>query len=105
MEPQAYLKASEQFDNIQWRWLKSQHDQGVLILVDSALMLPEVEQRIAADDTATVQAWMASHLIARPTAEQSALWDNEPSKLFSMMIVQPFVLIQEAAPEHSGPLQ
>jgi len=105
MEHQAYLKASEQFDNIQWQWLKNHHDQGLLILVDTALELPDVEQRIAADDTATVKAWMASHLIARPTAEQCASWDNEPARLFSMMIVQPFVLIQELSPEQSNPSQ
>lgn len=99
MEAQTKVTGSEQFDEVQWRWLKNQYEQGSLILVDQSLELTMVEERLAADDTRTVQAWLASHLITRPTAEQVAAWDQEPARPFSMIVVRPFVLIQDTAAE------
>ena len=105
MEAQTGAAGSEQFDDVQWQWLKNQYEQGALILVDRSLELGMVEDRLAADDTRTVQTWLASHLIAKPTAEQVATWDQEPSWPFSMIVVRPFVLIQDRSPEQSGTTQ
>lgn len=105
MEAQTGLAGSEQFDDVQWRWMKTKCEQGALILVDRSLELATVEERLAADDTRTVQAWLASHLIARPTAEQITAWDQEPDRPFSMIVVRPFVLIQEMSPEPHHTMQ
>lgn len=96
------LNLSEAFDNVPWHWLRPHHEQGVLILVDPALDLEEVAGRIAADDTAAVQAWLASRLIAKPAPEQAAAWDREPARLFSIMVVQPFVLVRDMVPAGNG---
>lgn len=84
-----------QLDQARWEWLRPHHERGALILVDGMLDLAAVGERIAADDTACVQSWLASRMISRPSVEQLAGWDHEPARQFSMLIVSPFVLIQE----------
>lgn len=90
---------AHQIDQARWEWLKPHHERGSLIVVDGMLELAEVGERIAADDTASVQTWLASRMIVKPTVEQLAGWDQEPAKLFAMLVVSPFVLIQEVIVE------
>lgn len=105
MSSQDELNLSEPFENVPWHWLRPHHDRGVLILVNPALELVEVADRIAADDTAAIQAWLGSRLIAKPTPEQAAAWEREPARLFSIMVVQPFVLVHDMAVSCGGTLQ
>lgn len=86
-----------QIDQARWEWLKPHYERGGLILVDGMLELSEVGERIAADDTVMVQAWLASRMISKPTAEQLADWDQQPEQMFVMLVISPFVLIQELA--------
>ena len=81
-------------DQARWDWLKPHCERGVLFLVDELLELSEVGARIAADDSAAVQAWLASKLLAKPTPEQIDCWDRQSDRRFSMLVVRPFVLIQ-----------
>ncbi len=89
-----------QVDQARWEWLQPHHERGVLLLVDGMLELAEVGERIAADDTACVQSWLASRMLGRPTPEQLADWGHEPGRQFSMLVVSPFVLIQELSAEN-----
>lgn len=92
---------ADQVDTARWQWLRAHNERGALILVDEMLELAFVGERVAADDTATVKSWLASTLLSRPTAEQIAAWDAEPEKPFAMLVVSPFVLIQQQTmPEH-----
>ena len=86
---------ADQVDTAQWQWLRAHNERGGLIVVDMVLELAEVGERVAADDQTAVHSWLASHLISKPTAEQIAAWDAMPDKLFSMLVVSPFVLVQE----------
>ncbi len=93
---------AEQVDTAQWQWLRAHNERGALILVERMLELGVVGERLVADDSATVQAWLASRLVSKPTAEQVAAWNAEPDKLFSMLVVSPFVLIQEQVASEDG---
>lgn len=84
-----------QVDQACWGWLRPHHERGALFLVDGMLELPEVALRLAADDSQQVQAWLASRLIGKPTAAQAGAWEREPEQRFAMLVVSPFVLIQE----------
>jgi len=86
---------ADQVDTARWQWLRAHNERGALILVEELLDLAMVGERVAADDTAAVQSWLASRLLSRPTAEQIAAWDAVPEKPFTMLVVSPFVLIQE----------
>jgi len=95
MQDDATQGLTAQVDTAQWQWLRAHNERGALILVEGMLELAEVGERLVADDSATVQAWLASSLLSKPTAEQVAVWDTVPAKSFSMLVVSPFVLIQE----------
>lgn len=85
----------EQIDAAKWEWLREHQQRGVLLLIEELLDLAAVGERLAADDSVTVRSWLASGLVRKPSAEQVACWDQQPDKLFSVLIVSPFVLAQE----------
>ncbi|GAM10923.1 hypothetical protein OR1_03223 [Geobacter sp. OR-1] len=86
---------SLEIETARWEWLKPHNEREALFAVSPDLDLAHVGERVAADDAVTVERWLASHLLARPTAAQVAEWDKNPATGFSMLIVSPFVLIQE----------
>lgn len=90
---------ADQVDTALWQWLKAHNERGALILVDRMLELSVVAGRLVADDSAAVQSWLASHLLSKPGIEQIELWNTMPEKPFAMLVVSPFVLIQELCEE------
>jgi hypothetical protein len=65
-------------------------------LVDAGLDLAEVGSAIAHDDVATVNRWLAEALLAKPSPLQIKTWDQQRTKCFQSLIVQPFVLVQDS---------
>lgn len=86
---------SRTIDEAEWQWLKAHLERGGLVVVSPELDLAETGVSIAADDIAVISRLLASSLLAKPTLEQIAAWDGERSKKFLMLIVSPYVLIQE----------
>jgi len=84
-----------QIDVAQWQWLRAHAERGALILVDTMLELAVVGASLAADDSDQVQGWLASGLLAKPSVTQLDRWNLQPEKRFSMLVISPFVLIQE----------
>ncbi len=84
-----------QIDQAEWKWLKPHNERGSLIIVDTMLELHQVGERLAADDMATIQGWLASRLVSKPDKEQLEAWDANPTKKFEMLVVSPFVLIKD----------
>jgi hypothetical protein len=65
-------------------------------VVDAGLDLAEVGSAIAHDDVATVNRWLAEALLAKPSPLQIKTWDQQRTKCFQSLIVQPFVLVQDS---------
>jgi len=82
-------------DEARWQWLKPLLERDVLITVAATLDLAAVGESIATDDSKTISAWISAARVGKPTAKQIAAWDNEPEKKFLMLIISPYVLIQE----------
>ena len=78
-----------------WHALKPHMETGALVLVSEELALADVGLILALDQVSTLEEWMGEGLVAKPSAEQLEAWEEEQMKLFWMLIVQPFVLIQE----------
>lgn len=87
-------KLAEEIENVEWHWLRPHLERDALIVVSPALDLAEAARRIAADDAAKVGAWIVKGELAKPTADQITAWNVDPTRLFRMLIVQPYVLIQ-----------
>lgn len=82
-------------DEAEWQWLKPHLERGSLITVAAVLDLAEAGERIAVDDTKVVGKWISSGKVGKPTAENIAAWDTTPKKKFLMLVISPYVLIQE----------
>lgn len=85
-----------------WSALKPHAEREALILVAPELSLSDVGVALAHDDTPTVERWIAQGLVAKPSPPQIAAWDEGGLKFFWMLIVQPFVLVQELSPEEQA---
>lgn len=85
-------------DEAEWNWLRAHLERGGLILVDDRLDLAETALKIATDDVLNLQEWIGTGMIGKPSGDQIKLWDIEKHKKFSMLIVSPYVLIQQKIP-------
>ncbi len=79
-----------------WAWISPHANRGAVVVVDRQLDLVEVGVAIATDNTAVVNRWIAEALITKPSPLQLEVWDQAAKKQFQSLIVQPFVLVQEA---------
>ncbi|AFY66886.1 DUF2288 domain-containing protein [Geitlerinema sp. PCC 7407] len=83
----------------EWDWLKPHAQRDAIILVSSELDILEVGVAIANDNVQAVQRWITEQLIAKPSAEQLSFWNQDDTRKFTSLIVAPYVLIKEIAPE------
>jgi hypothetical protein len=86
-------------DAIDWFTLRAHLERGAIIVIDPILELAEVGAGVANDDVKTIERWVSSRLMGKPTAQQIEKWDAEKRKSFLCLIVSPYVLIQEESPE------
>lgn len=89
-------KLTDEIEPVDWHWLRPHLERGALIVVAPVLDLATTAARISVDDTGQVGAWIAAGQLAKPTREQIGDWDEDPTRTFRMLIVQPYVLIQES---------
>ncbi len=85
-------------DEAEWGWLRPHLERGAVILVGGSLDLVDAGFRIARDDSTVIGQWISEGKIGKPSGEQIELWNSEMKKRFSMLIVSPYVLIQERLP-------
>ena len=83
----------EELADTDWNSLIPHAQRDALIVVNPSLDLIEVGLAFANDNVPLVQRWISEQLICKPSAEELSLWNSQPSKQFSTLIVQPFVLV------------
>ena len=79
-----------------WQDLKVHMERDAIIVVSSELDLSSAAVDMSKNNVTALQSWIAKGLVGKPTAPQLAGWNAMPSKEFNFVIVQPYVLIQEA---------
>lgn len=89
-------KLAQDVADISWKDLQPHAKRDAIIIVQPELDLTEVALAIAEDNTAVVQGWIGTQSITKPTAQQLTDWNQTLDKQFMALIVQPFVIIQEA---------
>lgn len=86
-----------QVDEAEWGWLRPHLERGGIIVIGHGLELADAGVGIAGDNAAAVRGWLASGMVSKPTAEQVAEWDADQGRRFRMLVVSPFILVQEIA--------
>jgi len=85
-------------DETEWCWLRAHLERGGLILVNDRLDLAEAALKVAEDDTTAIEKWINDGMFGKPTETQIGHWNEDKQKKFAMLIVSPYVLIQERLP-------
>lgn len=80
---------------VAWHWLRAHHQRDALWVVAAALDLEAVGAALAHDDAESVRAWLADDSLRKPDKIELDSWESDPLHPLSMLIVQPFVLVQE----------
>ena len=88
---------TESLDEAEWNWLMPHAQRDSVIVVKSELNIVDVGFAIANDNVAQVQGWIDADLIHKPSSAQLSDWNGNQTKRFQALIVQPYVLVQEAA--------
>ena len=70
------------------------HMRRRTVFVVSNLQLEDVGAAIADDESEKVANWMEDGTLARPTVDEVIRWHESKTK-FTVLVVQPFVLVQE----------
>lgn len=86
---------AESLDEAEFDWLKPHIQRDVVVVVHQQLDLLDVGAAIARDDVLAVQHWISEQLLHKPLAEELADWNNNQTKRFQALIVQPYVLVKE----------
>ncbi|HIJ81962.1 MAG TPA: DUF2288 domain-containing protein [Desulfuromonadales bacterium] len=85
-------------DEAEWGWLRAHLDRGGLILVNDALDLADTAHKVAADDVEIIRSLVESGMLGKPSDTMIRSWDENKHKIFSILIVSPYILFQEKAP-------
>lgn len=85
-------------DSADWLSLRAHLERGGVVIVDPMLELVEAAAAVANDEVKTVERWLLSGLLSKPSIEQIKAWDAESGKAFLCLIVSPYVLVQEERP-------
>ncbi|RLB69469.1 MAG: DUF2288 domain-containing protein [Deltaproteobacteria bacterium] len=80
---------------VNWRELKIHLKRDAIIVVSVELDLIDVGVAVADDDKTLVETWVTSNQLNKPTEKQLESWEKSPEQRFQMLIVQPFILIQD----------
>jgi hypothetical protein len=83
---------------IAWAELQRPFARGVVIKVAPGMDLVDAAVQVAGNNAAIVQEWLADGRIARAHAGDAADWQAR-QPIFWAVVVAPWVLIQETAPE------
>jgi hypothetical protein len=87
-------RLSQDLADTQWSDIQPHAQRDAVIVVDRSLDMVEVGVALAQDNTTSVQHWIDEQLIQKPTPQQLTTWNEQPDRMFSTLIVQPFVLIR-----------
>lgn len=94
-EATLYEKLEKEIVMATWGLLKEHHEKGTLVRVDPDLDLAQVGADIAQDNVVKIRELMTNLKLGQPTLEQVQAWEEDEDVQFSMIIVQPYVLVQE----------
>jgi len=81
---------------VDWQYLKTHFEKGVILYVDASLQLTEVGKAIATDKRSQVDRWLKTGDLLKPGPPHAEHWESTQAK-FMAMVVSPFILIQPLA--------
>lgn len=84
----------KQIENARWEDLRRHTARDAIIIVADELDLATVGEKIARDDSDFIHHLIETNKLTKPDLEQMQIWEKDHERVFPMLIVQPYVLIQ-----------
>ncbi len=72
--------------------------RDAVVIVDGSLDLLDVGEAVGRDQKELVAAWVEKGLLRKPSLEDLERWSRTSGAAWTIVVVQPFVLIREHAP-------
>ena len=88
-----YERLSQEVGEASWQLLKPHAERGGLFFVHSELDLVAVAAAVADDASETVAGWMEQQKLSCPTMAEIAMHAEDAERLWTFVIVQPFVFV------------
>ena len=85
----------EQLDECTWKDLVPHFARGNIIKVSTSLDILETAIDVANDNAVKVKLLLEEKKLDHATDEDLKAWNETPEKRFKMLVVAPFILIQE----------
>lgn len=85
----------QQLDICVWQLIEPHVEKSNLFIIADELDFAEVALDIVSDNTDRVGSLLAKHQIFRIAPEMSYTWNKIPDKKFRMIVLAPYLLIQE----------
>jgi hypothetical protein len=76
--------------------LRAHLERDAVFIVRANLDLIDCGVGVATDDVDNVKAWIRDGRLRKPSAKERTSWPEETTRRWMAVIVQPFVLVQEA---------
>jgi len=76
--------------------IRAHLERAGLFVVRADLDLIECGVAVATDDVEQVSAWIEEKKLRRPSTDELTTWASEPGRRWMAIVVQPFVLVQDA---------
>lgn len=80
-----------------WRELRVHLQRDAIVTVDPDLDIITAATAVAHDETERVAGWIDNQLLGKPTAPQLQQWEGDLDREFKMLIVQPYIFVQDVA--------
>jgi len=78
-----------------WDPVAKHFARGNVYYLENELDVSDVGVAMATDDVTNIKKWLDHGLLYPPTSEQATIFAEDKELLFSMLIIEPYVLIQE----------
>jgi hypothetical protein len=83
--------------------LRAHFARDAVFLVAAGESLVACGVAVAMNDVTSIQRWLGADLLRRPTPEEQSAWAKDESRQWLAIVVQPFVLVQDAAGQAPAP--
>lgn len=95
--PEALRHALEKrLGPVEFSDLRAHLERDAVFVVARELDLVGCGVAVAGDEVGTVREWIEAGQLRKPSSAERSAWPDDPTRRWMAIVVQPFVLIQEA---------
>lgn len=78
-----------------WKPLAEHFARGAVYYLETELDIIDVGEAMANDEVSSIKQWLDNGLMYTPTPDQATQFAQDGDTKFSMLIIEPYVLIQK----------